>query len=56
MWGCWERGRKEWDAKEQHQLAVNSKRIVLAMSGQLTLWMKDLDLQIPKAERFVGIG
>lgn len=39
MWGCWERGRKEWDAKEQHQLAVNSKRIVLAMSGQLTLWM-----------------
>ena len=43
-------------AREQYQLAVNIKKIVLAMSGQLTLWMEDVDLQIPKAERLVGIS
>jgi len=52
----WETGEKGWDANEQHQLAVHTKKIVLAMGGQLTLEMEDLDLQIPTAEKFVGIG
>lgn len=56
MRGWWEGGRKELDAKEQHQLAVNMKKIGLATHGQLTMWMEDLDLQIPKAERVVGIS